>query len=185
MIKKMPNWLTTIRMFMVPIYVILYYIGFEGWNYWAIGVFIVASLTDILDGYIARKYHCVSDFGKLMDPMADKLLVLAALMVILDCGRIEAWVALIIIAREFIISAYRLIAATKGVVIQAGWSGKIKTLTQDIGSVVILLNAPYFITAGKIILYISAALSVWSCAEYILKNKTVMTGELEMKEKEE
>lgn len=184
MMQKLPNWLTTIRMFFVPVYVILYYIGFENWNYWAIGVFIVASLTDILDGYLARKYHCVSDFGKLMDPMADKLLVLAALIVIMDCARIEAWVVLIIIAREFVISAFRMVAASKGVVIQAGWIGKAKTIVQDIGSVVILLNGDGFIFAGKIILYLSAALSVWSCAEYILKNKSVITSELEVKEED-
>jgi len=182
MIRKLPNWLTTLRILFIPVFVILYYIGFEGWNYWAIAVFIVASITDILDGHIARKYNCVSDFGKLMDPMADKMLVLAALMVIMDMKRIEAWVVLIIIGREFLISAFRLVAATKGVVIQAGWSGKVKTIVQDVGAVVILLNASYFVLAGRIILYLSAALSVWSCAEYILKNKSVMKNELEVKE---
>lgn len=182
MIKKLPNWLTTLRILFIPLFVALYYMGFEGWNYWAIAVFIVASVTDILDGYIARKYNCVSDFGKLMDPMADKMLVLAALMVIMDMKRIEAWVVLIIICREFLISAFRLVAAAKGVVIQAGWSGKAKTIVQDIGSVVILLNGGYFILAGRIILYLSAALSTWSCAEYILKNKSVMKSELEVKE---
>lgn len=180
--QKLPNWLTTIRMFFVSVFVVLYYIGFSGWNYWAIAVFIIASITDILDGYLARKYHCVSDFGKLMDPMADKLLVLAALIVILDCGKIEAWVVLIIIGREFLISAFRMVAASKGVVIQAGWIGKVKTIVQDIGSVVILLNGAWFIFAGKIILYLSAALSVWSCAEYMIKNKSVMKSDLEVKE---
>ncbi len=175
--SKLPNWLTIIRILFVPVIVVIYYIGFEGWNYWAAGLFITACVTDIFDGMIARKYACVSNFGKLMDPMADKLLMLT-LVLILDWGRIEAWVVIVIFAREFIISAFRLLAAEKGVVIAAGWTGKIKTLVQDIGVGLILLEDPVFsmwdIPAGAIFLYISVVLSAWSCIEYIWKNRQVL-----------
>ena len=179
------NKTTMLRILLVPVFVACFYMKGNFAHFIACIIFIFASLTDLWDGWYARKHNMVTDFGKLMDPMADKMLVLAALMVIMDMKRIEAWVVLIIIGREFLISAFRLVAATKGVVIQAGWSGKVKTIVQDVGAVVILLNASYFVLAGRIILYLSAALSVWSCAEYILKNKHVMTGELEMKEKKE
>ncbi|MBQ4061762.1 MAG: CDP-diacylglycerol--glycerol-3-phosphate 3-phosphatidyltransferase [Christensenellaceae bacterium] len=179
--NKLPNWLTVIRILFVPVFLVIYYLRelIPGWNYYASAVFIVACLTDILDGAIARKYNCVSNFGKLMDPMADKLLVLAALIVLLDWGKISTIVVIILLAREFIISAFRLIAAEKGVVIAAGWSGKIKTLTQDIGAALILLGNPLFslinVPAGEIILYISVVFSIISCVEYILKNKKVIS----------
>ena len=162
----------------MPVFVAFYYIQMDGWNYYAAAVFIIACLTDILDGAIARKYKCVSNFGKLMDPMADKLLILAALIVLLDWGKIGTLVVIIILAREFIISAFRLVAAEKGVVIAAGWTGKVKTLTQDIGAALILLGNPLFsfiaVPAGEILIYISVVFSVVSCIEYIAKNKNVI-----------
>lgn len=178
--NKLPNWLTIIRIFFVPVILAVYYCRewINGWNYYAAAIFIIACITDILDGVIARKYKCVSNFGKLMDPMADKLLVLAALIILMDWGKISAIIVVILLAREFIISAFRLIAAEKGVVIAAGWTGKIKTLTQDIGIGLILLGNPLFtminVPAGEIILYISVAFSIVSCIEYILKNKKVL-----------
>ncbi len=178
--KRLPNWLTIARILLVPVLVAIYYIAMPGWNYYAAAVFIVACLTDIFDGVLARKYNSVSNFGKLMDPMADKLLVLAALIVLLDCSKIHALVVVVLLAREFIISAFRLIAAEKGVVIAAGWTGKVKTLTQDIGIGLMLLGASGALSGlldliGRIILYVSVVFSVISCVEYIVKNKKVIS----------
>lgn len=175
---KLPNILTLLRIVLVPVMVVIYYIGFYGWNYWAAGIFIAASITDFLDGMLARKLDLISDFGKLMDPIADKLLVTAALLILLEWGKTTAWVAVILIGREFVISAFRMLAASKGVVIAAGWSGKIKTVVQLVGISIILLGNPLFnlinIPMGEILIYISVALSIYSCAEYIIKNKELL-----------
>jgi len=175
---NLPNILTLVRIVMVPIMVVIYYLGFDGWNYWAAGIFIAASLTDLLDGMLARKMGLVSDFGKFMDPIADKLLVTAALLILIEWGKTSAWVAVILIGREFIISAFRMLAANKGVVIAAGWSGKVKTVVQLVGISIVLLGNPIFnlinLPMGEILIYISVALSIYSCAEYIIKNRQVL-----------
>lgn len=177
---KLPNWLTLARICTVPIFIVLYYIAIPGWNYYAAAVFILASLTDLLDGMLARRMNCVSNFGKLMDPIADKLLVTAALLILLEWGRLEAWVAIILISREFIISGFRMLAAAQGVVIAAGAVGKVKTVLQLVGISLVLLENPIFCLAaipmGEILLYISVILSIWSCIEYILKNKKLIKG---------
>ena len=172
--RKLPNWLTVLRMILVPVLVVVYYAGFDGWNYYAAGVFIFACITDLLDGMIARKSDCVSDSGKLIDPIADKLLVMSAMLIAMDWGRLAAWVVIVLLAREFVISGFRLVAAGKGNVIAAGPMGKIKTIVQDVGLAVILLNDPVYafsgIPLGDILMYISIVLSIASMIEYIVKN---------------
>ncbi len=177
---NIPNALTLLRIVMIPFFIAVYYIGFDGWNYWAAGIFIAASITDMLDGMIARKSGCVTNFGKLMDPIADKLLVTSALLILLEWGQVGALVCIIIIAREFVISGVRMLAAAKSVVIAAGWTGKVKTVVQIVGVAAIFLGNPWFadlgIPFGQILLYVSVALSIVSCVEYIVKNKAVLKG---------
>ena len=178
---NLPNKLTVLRVIMVPFFVFFMLTDVGGAaNKWiALVLFIVASLTDMLDGKIARKYNLVTNFGKFMDPLADKLLVCSAMICLVDLKLIPVWVVLIIIAREFIISGFRLVAAGKGNVIAAGIAGKIKTVTQLVAISIMLLDDPIEkwtgIPVGLILLYISAALSIWSCAEYIIKNKDALS----------
>lgn len=177
---KLPNILTLARIVLAFVFLGIYYIGFPGWNYWAAGVFIVASLTDLVDGYLARKMGCVSNFGKLMDPIADKIIVMVALLLLMEWGKLSSLIPIIILAREFIISGFRLLAATSGVVIAAGPVGKVKTAVQMIGISLVLLENPIFniwnIHMGEILLYISAVLAIWSCVEYIVKNRKLLRG---------
>ena len=149
----------------------------------ALALFIIASLTDLADGKIARKYNLVTDFGKFMDPLADKLLVCSALIAMIEKERIMAWVVIIIIAREFIISGFRLIAADNGKVIAAGWWGKVKTAVTMVTIVILIANlAEDFTSAAgtihiieQILIYVSAALTVISLIDYLVKNKDVIT----------
>lgn len=177
---NIPNMLTLLRMVMIPFFIAVYYVGFDGWNYWAAGIFIAASVTDLLDGMIARRSGCVTNFGKLMDPIADKLLVTSALLILLEWGQVGALVCMILIAREFVISGVRMLAASKSVVIAAGWTGKVKTVVQIVGVAAIFLRNPFFaawgIPFGQILLYISVVLSIVSCVEYIVKNKELLKG---------
>ena len=142
---NLPNKLTILRAIMIPFFLVFLYMS-PGWSKWvALVIFIAASLTDMLDGKIARKYNLVTNFGKFMDPLADKLLVCSALIALSDLNRIPAWIVIVIIARDFIISGFRLIAAEKGIVIAAGWWGKIKTTVQMImvGFLIADLKAPF------------------------------------------
>ena len=177
---KAPNILTVIRIIMSFVFLGVYYAGFSGWNYWAAGIFIIASLTDMVDGMLARKMNCITNFGKLMDPIADKIIVMVALLVLMEWGRLDALIPVIILAREFIISGFRILAAAEGVVIAAGPVGKVKTAIQMVGIALILLENPIFriwgIDAGSVLLYISAALAIWSCIEYIYKNRQLIRG---------
>ena len=179
-IWNVPNVLTMIRLALIPVY---WYFILNDQYYWALGVFAVASLTDVADGYIARKYDLVSNFGKLMDPMADKVLVMAALIIILDwgkLGKLGPLVVIILLGREFLISSFRLIAASTGVVIAAGSIGKLKTVVQLVGISLVFLENPIFsiwnIPMGEILVYLSTILSIWSCIEYIAKNKELLRG---------
>ncbi|MBQ3871258.1 MAG: CDP-diacylglycerol--glycerol-3-phosphate 3-phosphatidyltransferase [Clostridia bacterium] len=181
--KNVPNILTIARIVMVPFIILLYYLQIPYWNYYAAVIFIIASLTDMLDGMIARKYDLVSNFGKLMDPMADKVLVMAALIIILDwgkLGKLGPLVVIILLGREFLISSFRLIAASTGVVIAAGSIGKLKTVVQLVGISLVFLENPIFsiwnIPMGEILVYLSTILSIWSCIEYIAKNKELLRG---------
>lgn len=176
---NVPNKLTLLRIILVPVFVVIYYIGFTGWNYWAAAIFIIAAITDAIDGRIARKTGQVTDFGKFADPIADKLLVMSALLILMEWGKVAAWIAIILLAREFIISGFRLVAAGKGTVIAAGITGKIKTVVQIVAISVLLFDDPIEkwtgIPLGIILLYISAALSIWSCVEYIVKNRQALS----------
>ena len=136
----------------------------------------MASITDFLDGKIARKYNLVTNFGKFMDPLADKLLVCSALICLIQLESIPAWVVIIIIAREFIISGFRLIASDNGVVIAASYWGKFKTAFQMLTVIVLILDIPnkVFIILGTVLIYVSLALTVISLIDYIAKNKDVL-----------
>lgn len=175
---NLPNKLTLFRVILIPFFVFFLLAPyFEGYgNYIAVAIFIVASITDFLDGKIARKYNLVTNFGKFMDPLADKLLVCSALICLIQLELIPAWVVIIIIAREFIISGFRLIASDNGVVIAASYWGKFKTAFQMLTVIVLILNIPnkVFIILGTVLIYVSLALTVISLIDYIAKNKEVL-----------
>lgn len=175
---NLPNKLTLFRVILIPFFVFFLLAPyFEGYgNYIAVAIFIVASITDFLDGKIARKYNLVTNFGKFMDPLADKLLVCSALICLIQLESIPAWVVIIIIAREFIISGFRLIASDNGVVIAASYWGKFKTTFQMLTVIVLILNIPnkVFIILGTVLIYVSLALTVISLIDYIAKNKDVL-----------
>ena len=162
---------------MIPFFVAaLLYDGGANQNmrYVAAALFIIASLTDMLDGKIARKYNLVTNFGKFMDPLADKLLVCSALICI-ELRELPAWMVIIIISREFIISGFRLVASDNGVVIAASYWGKFKTTFQMIGVVLLIFNIPALSTLTTIIVWIALALTVISLVDYIVKNAGVLT----------
>ena len=163
---------------MIPFFVAaLLYDGGANQNmrYVAAALFIIASLTDMLDGKIARKYNLVTNFGKFMDPLADKLLVCSALICMIELRELPAWMVLIIISREFIISGFRLVASDNGVVIAASYWGKFKTTFQMIGVVLLIFNIPALSTLTTIIVWIALALTVISLVDYIVKNAGVLT----------
>ena len=163
---------------MIPFFVAaLLYDGGANQNmrYVAAALFIIASLTDMLDGKIARKYNLVTNFGKFMDPLADKLLVCSALICMIELRELPAWMVIIIISREFIISGFRLVASDNGVVIAASYWGKFKTTFQMIGVVLLIFNIPALATLTTIIVWIALALTVISLVDYIVKNAGVLT----------
>ena len=173
---NVPNTLTVLRVIMIPFFV-LFMLGdiTSVDKYIALGIFIAASLTDTLDGYLARKNNQVTNFGKFMDPLADKLLVCSALICLTGLGRIPSYMVVIIIAREFTISGFRLIAADNGIVIAASWWGKAKTISQMI--MIILLVADFggvFDMIGQVMIYLALVLTVVSLVDYIAKNKQVL-----------
>lgn len=143
----------------------------------ALGIFIVASLTDLLDGKIARKYNLVTTFGKFMDPLADKLLVSAAMIALIELKRIPAWVVIVIISREFIISGFRLIAAQKNVVIAAGYIGKFKTTFQMIMICLMIADIEEIRVVTLVVMYVALALTIISLMDYLIRNRKVMRDE--------
>lgn len=175
---NLPNKLTMFRVILIPFFVFFMLApNMTGYNnYIAVTIFIVASLTDMLDGKIARKYHLVTNFGKFMDPLADKLLVCSAMICLIQTGQLAAWIVVIIIAREFIISGFRLIASDNGVVIAASYWGKFKTTFQMLMVIVLILNIdiPFFQILGVILTYVALILTVVSLIDYIVKNKDVL-----------
>lgn len=175
---NLPNKLTTFRVILTPFFVFFMLApNMTGINHYiAAAIFIVASLTDLLDGKIARKYNLVTNFGKFMDPLADKLLVCSAMICLIQTGQLAAWIVVIIIAREFIISGFRLIASDNGVVIAASYWGKFKTTFQMLMVIVLILNVqmPFFQILGKILTYAALILTVVSLIDYIVKNKDVL-----------
>ena len=172
---NLPNKLTLLRICLIPVFVILMLSQVSNFFLISCIIFIIASITDFLDGKIARKYNLVTDFGKFMDPLADKLLVCSALIALVDLDRIPAWVVIIIIAREFIISGFRLIASDNGVVIAASYWGKFKTTFQMIMIILLILNIdyPYSNIVNMVIMYIALALTIISLLDYIIKNYKV------------
>ncbi len=170
------NKLTIFRVVLVPFFVVFMLYDFTAYNrYIALGIFAIATITDKLDGTIARKYNMITSFGKFMDPIADKLLVSSALVCLTALEEIPAWAVIIIIAREFIISGIRIIAAEGGVAIAASTWGKSKTVAQMAMIIVILLNIDALFIAEQILIYLSLALTVISAADYLIKNKNVLS----------
>lgn len=174
---NLPNKLTVLRVLMIPFFVWFTLVDLiPGYSkYIAVGIFIIASLTDLLDGKIARKYNLVTNFGKFMDPLADKLLVCAALICLISKGMIPAWIVIVIISREFIISGFRLVASDNGVVIAASYWGKWKTTFQMLMIIVLLLDlGGIFDVLGQVLIWIALALTVISLIDYLVKNKHVI-----------
>ena len=176
---NLPNKLTVLRMILIVPFVVFLLLGRgEGWMKWAaLAVFCAASLTDMLDGKIARKYNLITDFGKFMDPLADKLLVCSALICLVDLGRLPSWICIIIIAREFVISGFRLIAAENGVVIAANMWGKLKTNFQMFMIIFMIMNIPQLQIVTNILMWIALALTIISLVTYISANKQVLAGD--------
>ena len=173
---NLPNKLTLLRVFMIPFFVVfmLTDLGGSYGKYIALAIFIAASLTDMLDGKIARKYNLVTNFGKFMDPLADKLLVCSAMICLVDKGRLASWIVIIIISREFIISGFRLVASDKGVVIAASWWGKFKTTFQMVMIVLMIADIAALSIVTQIVMWIALILTVVSLIDYLVKNKDVM-----------
>ena len=175
---NLPNKLTIMRVILIPFFVFFLlspYFPAYG-NYIAVAIFIVASLTDMLDGKIARKYNLVTNFGKFMDPLADKLLVCSAMICLIELDRLAAWIVIVIISREFIISGFRLVASDNGVVIAASYWGKFKTTFQMLMVIVLILDIqmPFFQILGTVLTYVALILTVVSLIDYIVKNKDVL-----------
>lgn len=173
---NLPNKLTVFRVCTIPFFVLFMEMDIlgEADKYVAVAIFIIASLTDMLDGKIARKYNLVTNFGKFMDPLADKLLVCSALICL--AGVIPDWIVITIISRELIISGFRTVAADNGIVIAASWWGKIKTVFQMIMIIWLIVDIPLFIfeVIGQILIYVSLGLTVISLVDYMIKNKSVL-----------
>ena len=179
---NLPNKLTLLRMVLVPVFIACFFIPITWTHLLAAIVFVIAYTTDILDGQYARKHNIVTNFGKLMDPMADKLLMSAAFIMLVHEGLISAVVAIIIIGREFIISAFRMVAVGSGTVIAANWLGKTKTVTQCIAVAMVLLQQTVtnlfgtglifavFHVASDVVVWLSVIFALWSALDYIIKN---------------
>ncbi len=176
---NLPNKLTIFRVILIPFFVVFLLVpNVTGYNnYIAAAIFILASLTDFLDGKIARKYNLVTNFGKFMDPLADKLLVCSALICLIQTGKLAAWIVIVIISREFIISGFRLIASDNGVVIAASYWGKFKTTFQILMVIVLILDIshPFFEVLGMILTYTALILTIVSLVDYLIKNKGVLS----------
>ena len=174
-----PNKLTVARMIMVPFLVVFLLTGWGGEanSYISLILFVAASITDWFDGYLARKNHLVTNFGKFMDPLADKLLVCSAMICMIELGRLPAWFVIIIIGREFIISGFRLIAAENGIVIAANYWGKFKTVSQMIMIILLILHfdLSVFVILEQIFIWLSLALTVISLMTYIWQNRSVLS----------
>lgn len=175
---NLPNKLTTLRVIMIPFFV-FFLLWQNGENRTfrmiALALFIIASLTDLLDGKIARKYNLVTNFGKFMDPLADKLLVCSALICLIERNALPAWMVIIIISREFIISGFRLIASDNGVVIAASYWGKFKTTFQMVSVVLLILDIPALAFVTTICVWIALVLTIVSLVDYIYKNHKILT----------
>ena len=177
---NLPNKLTLLRVLLVPVFIITLLVpfGFEGQKWLALGIFVVASITDFFDGKIARKRKLITTFGKFMDPLADKLLVCAALVCLVELGRVPAWMTIVIISREFIISGFRLVAANNNIVIAAGWLGKIKTFLQMTAIILLIADIPALYIVTTIVLWAAVVMTVVSLVDYIVKNREVIGNDM-------
>lgn len=194
---NLPNKITVARICLIPFMIIIPFLGIEGVlgygvsysNLIVLTIFLVASFTDFLDGYLARKNNLVTTFGKFLDPIADKLLVLSALIMLVEAGSIPAWIPIIIAAREFIVSGIRMLAAGEGNVIAASWLGKVKTVSQMLAISLAFLDTSCFMefVSGKLhnfelilnilmslTMLISVAATIWSGLDYFMKSKDVV-----------
>jgi len=174
---NVPNILTIVRVIMIPFFVVYMLCDItQADKYIALTIFIVASMTDWLDGYLARKYKLITNFGKFMDPLADKLLVSAAMICLIETGKLASWIVIIIISREFIISGFRLVAADSGIVIAASYWGKFKTVTQMLMVIILISDlGGVFITIEQIFIWASVILTIVSLIDYIVKNRQVLS----------
>ena len=168
------NKLTMLRVVMIPAFLIVLYLDFPGSSYVALVIFILASITDFVDGYIARHYNQTTDFGKFMDPLADKCLVTAAMLWFVEIGQMPAWALLIVIVREFGVSGLRMIAADKGRVIAAGWSGKVKTAS-TMGCICLML-LPIPALLNTLCVAVIVVTTIYSGCEYFIKNRDVFSA---------
>ena len=169
--------ITLVRVVMIPVFMVLLLLGF---NIPALVVFIVASCTDFVDGYIARHYNQVSNFGKFLDPLADKLLVISCMVIFIQWGRMPAWAVMIVLAREFAVTGLRLIAVDNGRVIAAAWSGKIKTACTMVGLCLVLAfgrGYDWSATLNLVVMLVIVATTLYSGAEYFIKNADVLRAE--------
>lgn len=175
---NLPNKLTLFRVFLIPFFVVFMLLDITGEydKYIAVSIFIIASLTDLLDGKIARKYNLVTNFGKFMDPLADKLLVCAALICLIG-DKLHAWIVIVIISREFIVSGLRTVASDNGIVIAASWWGKVKTTLQMLMIIILIINLDYkwYTVVEYIFVYAALALTIISLIDYLVKNKKVLS----------
>ena len=172
---NLPNKLTMFRVILIPFFIVFLLASLTPYDKWiALAIFIIASLTDLLDGKIARKYNLVTNFGKFMDPLADKLLVCSALICLIELDKIPSWMVIVIIAREFIISGFRLVASDNGVVIAASYWGKFKTTFQMVAVCLLIADVAALTVVTQIILWIAVVLTVVSLTDYLIKNKDVM-----------
>ena len=165
------NKLTILRIILVPVFLGVLYAGFPGSNIWALIIFIVASLTDLLDGYIARHYNQITNFGKFMDPLADKILVMSAMCWFVEAHQMPGWALAIVLLREFAVSGMRLVAVEQGKVIAAAWSGKVKTASTMVCLCLMMLNIPAWLNTACVVVIV--ATTVYSGIEYFIKNKEV------------
>ena len=166
------NKLTMLRVLLIPVFLVVLYLQFPFHMYYALAVFILASVTDFVDGYIARHFNMITDFGKFMDPLADKMLVMAALLWFVEMNRLPAWALLIVVVREFAVTGLRLIAVERGRVIAAAWSGKVKTASTMVCICVMLVFRHQ--TVDLICLAVILVTTVYSGLEYFVKNKDVI-----------
>ena len=173
---NLPNKLTVLRVILVPFFVafLLLSKSSESLKWIALVLFIAASLTDLLDGKIARKYNLVTTFGKFMDPLADKVLTISGMICLIELGHIPSWIVVIIVAREFIISGFRLIATEHGIVIAANYWGKWKTTFQMIMIILMIVNLPALAMVTQIVMWIALALTIISLITYIQQNMDVV-----------
>ena len=168
------NKLTLLRVIMIPVFMLALYLEFPFDDIIALVIFILASVTDFIDGYVARHFNQITDFGKFMDPLADKLLVISAMLWFVEAGKMSAWAVLIVLAREFAVSGLRMVAAPKGIVIAAAWSGKIKTAATMVCICVMLVPMPAVIY--EICVAVIVLTTLWSGVEYFIKNRKVFAG---------